>query len=407
MSSRTWKVLVGALIIVLFAVPTVAAFHDGGPKTDISETTNEIFHQVTWVSIAVFLIVEVMLVYFLIRYRKRAGGPEKGPDIHGSTKLEVAWTIGPALVMVWLLIISFNGMQATDFPTFDEPEDIVYIDIVASQFTFSYKMPDGTEGTLGGWNGEDASLEAIDTLEFRSGTTVVFNVTATDVIHAFSVPELDFIIDANPGRPTQVSFTARDPGAYIIQCRQFCGIGHGAMTGALVVFPEDDPRIGNFAPRTAAAAPGEEEITDQPANETGDEPPEDVDRTIDVSLFEWGIDGVAPGELEPGERIFFRVTNEGPNAQHNLYLGSYLGSTEKDTVANSVDLAPGATASFVFEVPEDGGPPFDYWCDVPGHAGLGMLIQAEEGPQPRLPGPHPLIVVALLAGVALFLARRR
>lgn len=406
MSSRTWKVLVGALIIVLFAVPTVAAFHDDGPKTDISETTNEIFHQVTWVSIAVFLIVEVMLVYFLIRYRKRAGGPEKGPDIHGSTKLEVAWTIGPALVMVWLLIVSFNGMQATDFPTFDEEQEIVYVDIMASQFVFSYRMPDGTEGTLGGWDGERASLEAVEKLEFRSGTTVIFNVTATDVIHAFSVPELDFIIDANPGRPTQTYFTARDPGAYIIQCRQYCGIGHGGMNAALVVYPEDDPREGNFAPRAATSTPGGDEAPQEPVNDTTTETPEDVDRTIDVSLYEWGIDGVDPGELEPGERIHFRVTNDGPNAQHNLYLGSYLGSADKEELGASETINPGQTTSFVFEVPEEGAP-FDYWCDIPGHAGLGMLLQAEEGPQPRLPGPHPLIVVALLAGVALFLARRR
>jgi len=73
------------------------------------------------------------MAYILIRFAHRKGKKVDVPHIHGHSKLEIAWTIGPALVMIWLLVISYDGLMKIDYPEAD-PE--VFIDVTASRFSW-------------------------------------------------------------------------------------------------------------------------------------------------------------------------------------------------------------------------------------------------------------------------------
>lgn len=414
-ASTAWKVLATVLGALLMAVPSVLAFHNKGESvTPAGDILRPMFHQVVWVSLAIFLIVEVLLLYFLIKYRKRKGSPEKGPEVHGNTKLEIAWTIGPALIMIWLLVISFNGLQAIDYGPTDGSEPEVYIDVITSQFAFTYVYPDGSRATD-------------NTVRFQEDTWVQFNVTSTDVIHAFSSIDLDFIVDANPcegdpikdsvriacpGEMNHVWVNAREPGMYLVQCRQYCGIGHGAMISHIEVF-----EAGSQERPWGPAEVADEDEAPAQGNETGNETggiPEDFEgEVVEVSLVEWALQDT--WAYEPGTEIAFVVTNEGTTV-HNMYLGQFTSNTDFEAFAQTVDLQPGESETIIVTVPEE-DQVFDYWCNIGGHVDLGMIGQGTigdaelgegpTGPEPLLPGPSPLLLIGALVGIVAWIGRKR
>lgn len=388
----------------------------GNPTTPTGEIIGPIYEKIIWASIAVFLLVAVLLTYIIIRFRHRKGEKREVPQIHGNSKLEIAWTIGPALVMFWLLVISYNGLIAIDIPE-EEPE--LFIDVEASRFLWVFTYPDGSEA--GGRTADGTG----PVLRVQEDTWVQLNVTSTDVVHALAVPGLDVMIDANPGHVNKVQFKAYEPGVYLVQCRQFCGTGHGEMLAAVEVFEAgSQERAYGLAEEAPAAPPtgGEE-----PGVEPGALPPADVE--IDMTAFDFGFDPV-PVELEPGQTVRLRVINDGPSP-HNLFVGEYdwqefqgepvcdppaANGTGADDCWASATIGAGEETILQFTVPDE-AIGYSLWCDISGHAQLGMLsylavggeipADAEAGIQePRLPGPGPALVILGIVGLAL-IARRR
>ncbi len=429
------------LSAVLF-VPSALAFHrPRGIVTPASEITNDIFHQVVWVSLAIFVIVEVMLLYFVFKYKKRKGSPEKGPEIHGNTKLEIAWTIGPALIMIWLLIISFNGMQAIDYGPTDGSEPEFEIDVIASQFAWTFVYPDGTKVNADPAPKDDNDVSQLtedelpaNVVRFQEDTWVQFNVASRDVIHAFAVNDWDMIVDAQPcqGDPaegvqteckdekTHVWTKVSEPGIYLVQCRQYCGVGHGHMTAIIEVFAAGS-QTAKYGYDPVEPEPGQ----DAPAADAATVPEDFAGRVFDASLVDfdivWSLDGamLEYPEFVPGEEIAIRVTNDG-DGTHNLFLGDYTSEDDVTTWENgeSETLGAGESTVMMLTVP-DVDQAFKAWCHVPGHVALGMITDVlvgdaeigagDEGPTPMLPGPSPALVAAGVIGLAAVAAglRRR
>ncbi len=387
---------------------------EGRGVTPSGEEIADIWVKVIWVSAAIFLLVMVVLIYALVRWRHRRGEKRDVPQIHGNSKMEIAWTIGPALIMVWLLVISYNGLFLIDDPG-QEPE--VYVDVRGHAFFWEYQYSDGS-GSTGGDS----------VLRLATGTWVQLNVTGADVHHAFKIPGLDVMIDAMPGRVNEIMFyTGDEPGVYLAQCMRFCGSGHGGMHSTVEIFDaaEQDQPFGVPGSQEEAEEPEEPE---EPANgnetqdpQDGNATDEDVDRIIEVSLQDMFFDP-APLELEPGETVQLIVQNDDPMS-HDLNLGEYSHEENRgepfcpddgDDCWNTPLLESGEEASLVITAPDE-PVAMDMWCSVPGHVQQGMISfmtvgGAEPGdgaPEPKLPGPGLVLLLVALGGLVAVLRRKR
>lgn len=420
-----WVVLLAVLFVVVVLMPISAAqqappldergrdttLTEGRSATPSGEQIADIWLKVIWVSAAIFLLVMVVLVYALVRWRHRRGEKRDVPQIHGNSKMEIAWTIGPALIMIWLLVISYNGLFQIDEPGV-EPE--VYVDVSGHAFFWEYEYSDGSSSSGGD-----------SVLRLATGTWVQLNVTGADVHHAYKVPGLDVMIDAMPGRVNKIMFyTGDEPGVYLAQCMRFCGSGHGEMQSTVEIFD-----AGEQSQPFGVPSDGEEaNETQKPENGNATEEPDDnatrddVDRTIEITLQDMFFDP-GPLELEPGETVALVVRNEDPMS-HDLNLGEYSFEENRgeafcpedgEDCWNTPLLGSDEEHTLVITAPDE-PVALDMWCSVPGHVQQGMISfmsvggaePAENGGnEPRLPGPGLALLLVALGGIVAVLRRNR
>lgn len=124
-------------------------------------------------------------------------------------------------VVVALLV--YVGAEAWNVERLVEhvPEDAETIKVIGQQWFWSFEHEDGTK--------------EVGELHVEAGKAYKFEVTSTDVIHSFNIPEHVVLIDAVPGRVNTVWFAPTEPGEYEIQCREYCGLIHYNMRGKLIV----------------------------------------------------------------------------------------------------------------------------------------------------------------------------
>ncbi|HEX9817054.1 MAG TPA: cytochrome c oxidase subunit II [Candidatus Thermoplasmatota archaeon] len=381
--------LVLAILGLSIIVPTVAAtdnwfFPDAGSQTQREWQT--LFTQVFWVSLAVFVLVEGLLLYALIRFRRRPNGPQEGPHIHGNTKMEIAWTIAPTIILAWLLVVSLQQLDRID----NGPQPDFTVDVVGHQFYFEFFYP------------PDYAQSTRNKLFVEEDKVVGLRVTSTDVIHAFNVPELGVMIDAVPGKTNYFWFKADGPGEYKFQCRELCGVGHGAMNGSVVVAAAG----ANPRPFGEAEPPATTNATTPDSAPTNASAPQG-DSTQVVTLSEFAI-GPKDHEVTAGETLVLDIRNDGRLA-HNLFIGNPDGTIKWQ----SEDFEGGEQGFLVVELPPAPGK-WEWWCNIPGHKASGMEGTLStggdfegEGKQPILPGPSPLLIVLVLVGTVLIVRAAR
>jgi len=180
------------------------------------------------------VFVTALLIYCIARYNRRAN-PTPGTFTH-NTPLEIAWTLGPILILVLIgsfsLPVLFNQQEI--------PEGEVHIKVTGYQWYWGYEYTDHEfafdsfmlpkeELAANGYN-EDEYLLATDTkVVVPIGKTVVMDVTGADVIHSWTIPSFGVKQDAVPGRIAQLWFKAEKEGIYFGQCSELCGKDHAYM----------------------------------------------------------------------------------------------------------------------------------------------------------------------------------
>jgi cytochrome c oxidase subunit 2 len=250
--SRTgWLALLGALAPALAAaLPIWMKLPEG--VSSYSADIDWLFRLILWITGIIFVIVEALLVYFVIRYRHREG--RRAHYTHGNNRLEVIWTIVPAVICVVLALLS-RRLWADIKQRM--PEDAMQIEVTAEQFAWNirYAGPDGKLGTAD-------DILTLNQLHFPVGKKVVVTLHSKDVIHSFFLPEFRVKQDAVPGMTTKVWFDSARVGNWEIACAELCGLGHYRMKGFLTAdAPEDFEKwlaeqaaSGAPAPAPAAAA---------------------------------------------------------------------------------------------------------------------------------------------------------
>lgn len=229
---RARLLVLAGLLIAGLALPGVALATDGGfapagPDSPNGERIETLYWFVMGFAVLIFLIVEVALVFFIVKYRrgKRARDVE-GPQIRGHLNLELAWTAIPVLILIAIAIFTFYELPGIkDVPSAGAAGPELRMNVVGKQFYWQIEYPNG--------------VIAIDTMHAPVDRPVRVEVTSpdNDVIHSWWIPALGGKIDAIPGHPNHTWYEVEKPGTYTGQCAEFCGIQHAAMTAKVVAVP--------------------------------------------------------------------------------------------------------------------------------------------------------------------------
>jgi cytochrome c oxidase subunit 2 len=216
--------------------------------------------------IAISLLVLALLLICVVRFNHRSN-PTPARWAH-NTPVEIAWTIGPVLILMVVAIFSFRLL----FEEHDMPAPYMTVKVTGRQWNWDYEYPDqkidAYTSTI-----MKASDAAAKGLPYQLATNapmyvpvnqvVRVQVTAEDVIHSFSVPAFGIKIDAIPGRLNQTWFKATRTGVFYGQCSQLCGIDHSFMPIEVHVVsqPAFDAWVSSKQPKptvvaSAAPAPG-------------------------------------------------------------------------------------------------------------------------------------------------------
>lgn len=198
------------------------------PATTQAEEISALYNIVFFFAAAIFLVVEGLIIWTVIRYRRRPGDDELPPQTHGNNLAEVTWTVVPTLIVAFLFVVSWQTLNKVEAVSASPG---VTVRAIAGQFqwTFVYYAEDGVteefrqvlaSGPGGG-------------LTVPVGRDVQVQLESTDVIHAFYVPRFLYKRDVVPGQINQFDFHLKEGEAgqvFTGQCAELCGAGHRAMT---------------------------------------------------------------------------------------------------------------------------------------------------------------------------------
>ena len=223
--------LTGAVAaLLLLAAPALAGNGGFAPVQPESPNAHGIAQSFWFISIfilVIFVLVEGLLIAFVVRYRRRRRSRDAdGPQIHGSTRIELIWTVGPVLVLAVIAVFVFvklPGIQ--DVPSASAAGNRVDVLVTGRQFYWQFEYPNG--------------VIAINRLVAPQGRPVRLVVTAPDfdVIHSWWIPPLGGKMDALPGVINETWFQAESTGVFKGQCAELCGLKHAQMLAEVEVLP--------------------------------------------------------------------------------------------------------------------------------------------------------------------------
>ena len=215
--------LLAAAVALATAGSAAAAYGGFQPQHAHSPNVQHI-NTAYWVifgfTAAIFLVVEVTLVVFIVRYRARTRSREpEGAQVHGNTRLEVIWTVIPVVIIAIIGTVVFILLPKITPPA--RAATTLEITVKAHQFYWEYVYPDGKR--------------TINDLYVPVDRDVRFRVESSDVEHSFWVPQLQGKVQAIPGRVNHTGFRALKTGTYYGYCALICGPFHSHMHLRVIV----------------------------------------------------------------------------------------------------------------------------------------------------------------------------
>lgn len=209
-----------------------------------------------------FLVAEAVLLFFVVKYRKRSG--RTAAYVTGDRRKQIAWILVPcAAILACDLIIDGASAHVWDKMKQTEPKPELTVRIQGQQWAwiFSHPGPDGQLDT-------SDDVVAMNEVHVPVNAVVRFELRSNDTLHSLWIPELRLKQDAVPGRTIYGWFEATKPGSYGVLCAELCGAAHGLMRGTLTV---DGP--GAYRSWLAASAPPAAEPAAVAPSEAGADAP--------------------------------------------------------------------------------------------------------------------------------------
>ena len=225
----------------------------------VAQKQLDLFNVLLWVMVAVFIIVEGVLLYAIIRYRRRPGD-EKPPQIHGNTSLEIVLTIIPTILVLALGIWSVFTLFEIDKPPKGGPEPL-HVIVTGHQWWFEFEYPDAGNGK---------HIITANDLRIPVDRPITLSLESDDVIHSFWVPKLAGKLDMVPTHINEMWFQADSdkidddlPVSLYGQCAELCGLAHALMRFRVTVMEQAqfDSWAADYGPpptNTARAKKGQQ-----------------------------------------------------------------------------------------------------------------------------------------------------
>jgi cytochrome c oxidase subunit 2 len=292
------------LILLISACASDAPQDTLEPKGPIAREIDNLVNPVFLVAAVVFVLVEFGTLWLVLRFRRRNDDDGSLPaQTHGNTKLEIGWTVLPAV----LLAVVGLGTVATLFEIENRESDGLTVDVVGHQWWWGFGYDTDGDG--------EADFQTANDLVIPVGQDVELAITSRDVIHSFWIPALNGKKDAVPGRTHPLMLNADEPGTYVGQCTEFCGLSHAYMRQRVVALPE---------------AEFEQWLAEQ--SEDADEPTEG-DAALGAELFTTqcsrchlarGINDDEYVDEGAGDDL---VAGEAPDLTHFASRGAFAGAT--------------------------------------------------------------------------------
>jgi cytochrome c oxidase subunit 2 len=235
----------GAVVVLLIAVVAVVFLSGAGstlyPPQPVTQQAREIsglYDIVFAIAVAIFVAVEGLIVWSIIRYRRKPTDTELPPQTHGNNFVEVLWTVIPTVIVLYLFVVSWQTLNSVEAVS-KTPD--VRVHAVAMQFQWQFEYLDA--------NGQVLATQTTPVADQGGGMavpvgrSVYVTLDSSDVIHAWYVPHFLFKRDVVPGQTNHFEFTL-DPDeagqTFRGQCAELCGSGHRVMLFDVVAMNSAD-----------------------------------------------------------------------------------------------------------------------------------------------------------------------
>jgi cytochrome c oxidase subunit II len=220
----------GTALLLLGAACTPDAADAGG------EEIERLYNTFSVIAAVIFSITAGLILWSILRYRRRRGDEALPTQTHSNVGLEVVWFAIPQVIVVGLFVLSVTTLGAFDRRTPAEEDDGKDTLVLQAQgfqwgWRFTY-VESGVE--VVGTAREDPEIV------LPVGVTIAFDLVSNDVIHSFYVPRFLVKRDVVPGHDNRVEVTITEPGTYGGKCAEFCGLLHAEMNFSLRAVAADE-----------------------------------------------------------------------------------------------------------------------------------------------------------------------
>jgi cytochrome c oxidase subunit 2 len=214
---KRWA-LAGVMVMLFLLLPARVWAQSGSQSGSLdAEDISVLFNIVMVMAVVVFILVEGLLIFALVRYRRRSQD-EMPEQVHGNTRLEIGWTVGSAVLVIILFFFTLGFYQQPR--TLSAEAEPLTIEVTGNMWFWDFYYPE---------TGVRVNSNSNIPLRVPAGQPVVLEITSADVQHSFWVPELAGKVDAIPGRVQRMWFEVEQPRTYVGQCAEYCGKEHYSM----------------------------------------------------------------------------------------------------------------------------------------------------------------------------------
>lgn len=238
-------IMSGGFGAAAWAEPTPGALGFQKGATENALILNNFHNQLLYITGAVVALVMVLLLWVMTRYNSKANPVPK--KFSHNTLVEIIWTAGPVLILVYIAAQSFPLLYREDrFPKVAESQ-IVDVKVYGRQWYWSYSYGAGDNALELNSNlipeiklkpGQIRQLSVDNPMVVPASKYVRVSISASDVIHSWAMPAFVLKTDAIPGKLNQTWFKVDKPGAYYGQCSKLCGSRHAYMPIEVRVLPQ-------------------------------------------------------------------------------------------------------------------------------------------------------------------------
>jgi cytochrome c oxidase subunit 2 len=219
-------VLLAGIVAVVLLSPAGDALYPPPAVTAQAREIRSLYDVVFAIAVGVFVAVEGLIIWSILRYRRRPEDTDLPPQTHGNNLVEALWTLIPTVIVLYMFVLSYNTLQDVDRISADPA---VHINAVAGQFQWQFEYIDNDGKVI---VKQTRPIGDGGGLAVPVGEKVYVTLESHDVIHAWYVPRFLFKRDVVPGQQNHFEFTVEPDEAGQVfhgQCAELCGTGHRVM----------------------------------------------------------------------------------------------------------------------------------------------------------------------------------